>query len=75
MAAVDVTDPELLPASRPLWECKNLLLTPHTSGDYHLQETLDYITALFIRNLGHYAAGEALENPVDAQTGYRKFEA
>ena len=72
-AAVDVTDPEPLPVSHPLWDCENLLLTPHISGDYHLQETLDYIVALFIRNLGHYASGEPLENPVDPKTGYRKF--
>lgn len=73
-AALDVTDPEPLPASHPLWDCENLMLTPHISGDYHLQETLDYIVELFIRNLGHYASGETLENPVDPTTGYRKFE-
>ena len=73
-AAIDVTDPEPLPPGHPLWRCENLLLTPHISGDFHLQETLDYIAELFIRNLGHYAKGEELENPVDAATGYRKFQ-
>ncbi len=71
-AALDVTDPEPLPQGHPLWKCENLLLTPHVAGDYHLQETLDYIVELFIRNLEHYAKGEGLENPVDMETGYRR---
>ena len=31
-AAVDVTDPEPLPAGHPLWKCPNLLITPHVAG-------------------------------------------
>jgi len=31
-AALDVTDPEPLPAGHPLWEAPNLLLTPHIGG-------------------------------------------
>ncbi|WP_263358816.1 2-hydroxyacid dehydrogenase [Acidicapsa ligni] len=31
-AAIDVTDPEPLPAEHPLWQCPNLLLTPHVAG-------------------------------------------
>lgn len=31
-AAVDVTDPEPLPADHPLWKCPNLLITPHVAG-------------------------------------------
>jgi len=31
-AAVDVTDPEPLPADHPLWSCPNLLITPHVAG-------------------------------------------
>ncbi len=72
-AALDVTEPEPLPAGHPLWGLENLFLTPHVAGDFHLQETLDWITALFIENLGRYARGEALQNPVDPATGYRAF--
>ncbi len=72
-AALDVTEPEPLPAGHPLWKSENLFLTPHVAGDFHLQETLDWITALFIENLGRYARGEALQNPVDPATGYRQF--
>ena len=31
-AAVDVTDPEPLPPEHPLWQCPNLLITPHVAG-------------------------------------------
>ena len=68
------TDPEPLPEDHPLWRCENLLLTPHIAGDYHLQETLDQIVELFIDNLGRYAKGRELRNPVDKKTGYRKTQ-
>ena len=71
--AID-TDPEPLPEDHPLWRCENLLLTPHIAGDYHLQETLDQIVELFIDNLGRYAKGRELKNPVDKKTGYRKTQ-
>lgn len=32
-AALDVVDPEPLPADHPLWRAPNLLLTPHVGGD------------------------------------------
>jgi phosphoglycerate dehydrogenase-like enzyme len=31
-AALDVTDPEPLPADDPLWDCPNLLISPHYAG-------------------------------------------
>jgi phosphoglycerate dehydrogenase-like enzyme len=31
-AALDVTDPELLPDDYPLWWCPRLLTTPHVGG-------------------------------------------
>jgi phosphoglycerate dehydrogenase-like enzyme len=31
-AAVDVTDPEPLPADDPLWDAPRLLVTPHAAG-------------------------------------------
>ncbi len=32
-AALDVTDPEPLPADHPLWGFKNVMITPHVGGD------------------------------------------
>ena len=32
-AALDVTDPEPLPAGHPLWKAKNLVLVPHVGGN------------------------------------------
>lgn len=63
-AAVDVTDPEPLPADSPLWQCRNLLITPHIAGEYHMQETLDNIVELLTDNLGRYARGEKLRNRI-----------
>ena len=34
-AALDVTDPEPLPADRPEWEMTNVFITPHIGGDTH----------------------------------------
>ncbi|MFV0253797.1 MAG: NAD(P)-dependent oxidoreductase [Beutenbergiaceae bacterium] len=31
-AALDVVDPEPLPADHPLWSCPNLIMTPHVGG-------------------------------------------
>ena len=31
-AALDVTDPEPLPAGHPLWTMPNVLITPHVGG-------------------------------------------
>ena len=72
-AAVDVTDPEPLPTDHPLWKAENLLITPHCSGAYHLQETLERIIRISAENLEHFEKNEPLRNEVDFATGYRKF--
>lgn len=70
-AALDVTDPEPLPADHPLWDAPNTVITPHISGGFALPETLEQIVDLFAANLKHYFAGEPLENVIDMATGYR----
>ncbi|GAA3315163.1 MULTISPECIES: D-2-hydroxyacid dehydrogenase [Arthrobacter] len=32
-AGIDVTDPEPLPQDSPLWDCPDLIITPHIGGD------------------------------------------
>lgn len=71
-AALDVTDPEPLPADHPIWDAPNALITPHISGGFALPETLEQIVELFAQNLKRHLAGEALENLVDLTTGYKK---
>ena len=74
-AAVDVTDPEPLPADNPLWDARNIIITPHTSGQYHLPETLERIIRLSAENLKAYTTGQPLKSLVDFKTGYRAFDA
>ncbi len=71
---VDVTDPEPLPADHPLWDAPRMVITPHISGQYHLQETFERIVRIAGRNLEKFLAGkkEEMENQVDFETGYRR---
>jgi len=71
-AFIDVTTPEPLPENHILWNCKNLIITPHTAGSFHLDVTLENIINISIDNLLAYQNGEHLQNVVDWDTGYRK---
>ena len=70
-AALDVTDPEPLPADHKLWDAPNVIITPHVSGGYHVKAAHDKIIEIAVRNLNHFLKGENLENIVDMNTGYR----
>jgi phosphoglycerate dehydrogenase-like enzyme len=61
-AALDVTEPEPLPADSRLWEMPNCLITPHTAGGFRIPETVDRIVDIAAENLRHYFAGEPLRN-------------
>lgn len=69
-AALDVVYPEPLPADHPLWDAKNCIITPHTSGDMALEYTVDISADIFCENLRRYAAGSKLDNLVDTKAGY-----
>lgn len=62
-AALDVTDPEPLPAGHPLWSAPNLILTPHTAG--HVGSAAPRAYRLVADQLRRYCAGEELINVVD----------
>jgi phosphoglycerate dehydrogenase-like enzyme len=62
-AALDVTDPEPLPAGHPLWSAPGLLLTPHVGGAVPQSEAR--ATAAVIDQLSRILAGEPLQNVVD----------
>ena len=61
-AALDVTEPEPLPADHPLWDCPNLVLTPHIGGGDHLPQTVRNIVHIALENLRRFTAGEPLRN-------------
>lgn len=69
-AALDVMEPEPLPKDHPLWTAKNLLLTPHVSGNMTLGYTCVQNVAMFCADLSRYAAGLPLQNLVDRNRGY-----
>jgi phosphoglycerate dehydrogenase-like enzyme len=66
-AALDVTDPEPLPADHPLWQMDNVIITPHVaSRDSNRVRHM----ILLKENLRRFAAGDALLNVVDPELGY-----
>jgi phosphoglycerate dehydrogenase-like enzyme len=61
-AALDVTDPEPLPAGDPLWQLPNVLLTPHVAAS--VGGVLVRAYALVGDQVRRYVAGEPLLNVV-----------
>jgi phosphoglycerate dehydrogenase-like enzyme len=61
-AALDVTDPEPLPAGHPLWQLPNLFLTPHTGGA--VRGLFPRAYALAGDQLRRFVAGRPLINRV-----------
>ena len=67
-AALDVTDPEPLPAGHPLWDLPNALITPHVANPNvenvrRMQERVE-------ANVHRFAAGEELLGVIDLELGY-----
>ncbi|MBI2780913.1 MAG: 2-hydroxyacid dehydrogenase [Chloroflexi bacterium] len=61
-AALDVVDPEPLPADHPLWALPNVLITPHMAGDS--PSTTIRCFQLAGDQIRRFAAGQALINQV-----------
>jgi len=68
-AILDVFDPEPLPATSPLWQVPNMIITPHCSSD-DLDDYLPKTMDLAFENLARLRAGRQLKNVVDRITGY-----
>jgi phosphoglycerate dehydrogenase-like enzyme len=60
--ALDVTDPEPLPAGHPLWEAQGFLVTPHIAGG--ATAMLPRMAALARDKVERYVAGRELRNVV-----------
>jgi phosphoglycerate dehydrogenase-like enzyme len=62
-AALDVTDPEPLPAEHPLWDAAGVLITPHLAGDSPAASHAAF--ALAGEQVRRYVRGEPLVNVVE----------
>lgn len=69
-AGIDVTHIEPLPKTHNLWKSKNLILTPHIAGGYHLDYTLNNIRKLAIENLKSFLLNKPLKNIITSKKGY-----
>ncbi|MFF3640637.1 2-hydroxyacid dehydrogenase [Streptomyces sp. NPDC002564] len=61
-AALDVTDPEPLPAGHPLWHAPGVLVSPHVGGSSSAY--LPRAKRLLAAQLTRFAAGQPLDNIV-----------
>lgn len=61
-AALDVVDPEPLPADHPLWKAPNAIITPHVGGN--TEAFVPRIQKLLKEQVGRLARGEEPENLV-----------
>ena len=62
-AALDVTDPEPLPADHPLWRAPGVLITPHVST-FGSRSTGGRLAEQFVRNVARFERGEELEGVI-----------
>jgi phosphoglycerate dehydrogenase-like enzyme len=67
-AGLDVTDPEPLPATSPLWHMSNVVITPHVSGFSPMAAEMR--VAVVQENLRRYVSGEPMLSLVDIDRGY-----
>lgn len=70
--ALDVTDPEPLPADHPLWGIDRVIITPHVAGQSFgfSKDTENRIIRICCQNLKRYLDGKELLNRVNFETGY-----
>lgn len=66
--AIDVFDPEPIPADHPLWHAENALITPHVGGD--TSAFFPRIVRLLKRQLGALSTGSEPENLVQRGIGW-----
>ncbi|ODN79292.1 hypothetical protein L202_03304 [Cryptococcus amylolentus CBS 6039] len=67
-AAIDVTDPEPLPPSHPLWSYPKCIITPHLAGN--AEGEMDVAAEVLLENARRLADGRALVNKVEWERGY-----
>jgi len=65
-AGLDVTEPEPLPPDHPLWDCPNLIISPHIAGGGS-KKSRGRIVDVVSENFELYRAGKPLKHVVNAQ--------
>ncbi|WP_159614182.1 2-hydroxyacid dehydrogenase [Glutamicibacter sp. JC586] len=61
-AALDVTDPEPLPADHALWSAPNCVITPHMAGD--TGQFISMVSEMAVNQVIAFAHGEELANTI-----------
>ena len=67
-AGVDVTDPEPLPDGHSLWECPNLIITPHSADTPEICVRL--LSERIVANVAALVASNPLSGEVNLKLGY-----
>lgn len=71
-AGLDVTEVEPLSTDSPLWDMKNVIITPHAAGSSPKRH--HRTVGFFCENLVRYMNGEPLMNEIDKNVGYPDLE-
>lgn len=69
-AALDVFEKEPIVSDDPIWETKNLIITPHVSGTFANEWTYSLFYDILEENLNRYFLSKPLHNVVDRKLGY-----
>ena len=65
---LDVFENEPLPADSPLWDCPNVIITPHSSG--RLEDFMTEAIRYAANNIFAFINGLELPNKVNLENGY-----
>lgn len=69
-AALDVFRTEPIPREAPIWDARNLIITPHCSGQMTLAYTRDTLVEMFCDNLARFCQGLPLKHIIDREIAY-----
>lgn len=69
-AGLDVFEQEPIPENDPVWNAKNIIITPHVSGGLTFDTTIRNVIDTFVKNFTDYAEGKPFAKTVDKKLGY-----